>query len=318
VHLSKIIDGNLRNKMEVNYMEEKIPILGLANAGKSSLIFTLMREFKSLEGIKPTKGIERKKFPFLGKDFILWDFGGQDKYRSDYKKKAESYFSDLRELIFVVDLQDQNNFNNAINYFQEIIGYLKEYSPNATLNVLLNKVDPGMELNENVQKLVETFSQKMVDEAKPLPVRAFPTSIFNPISVIRSFSKPLFGNNTLYDNFSVLFMDLINKKSGIEFIIILTSELLEIGNYFLPEIDQEHLKAIAQEIIKTFDDKKMKISDISIQVENYAIHITQFEAGGKSFYFTFGYDATKVTEPSSLIAESFNVLEDVKKFMKYF
>ncbi len=118
-----------------------------------------MREFKSLEGIKPTKGIERKKFPFLGKDFILWDFGGQEKYRADYKKKAETYFSDIRELIYVVDVQDPSGFNNVITYYQEVLGYLKEYSPTGTINVLVNKVDPGMELNAEIRKLVRLLAK---------------------------------------------------------------------------------------------------------------------------------------------------------------
>jgi hypothetical protein len=175
-----------------------------------------------------------------------------------------------------------------------------------------------METNAEIRKLVETFSQKLTELAIPLPVRAYPTSIFNPLSVIRAFSKPLFGNSTLYDNFSVLFMDQINKNIGFEFILVFTQELLEIGNYFLPEIDQEKMKTIAQEIIKVFDEKKMKLTDVTLQAGEYTIRISQFEAGGKPFYFTYGYNTTKVSEPSALVAQAFNTLEDVRKFMKYF
>ncbi len=78
------------------------------------------------------------------------------------------------------------------------------------------------------------------------------------------------------------------------------------------------MRAIAQEVIKTFEDKKMKLADVSLKAENYSIRITQFEAGDKPFYFTYGFDYNKISEPSSLVAQAFNVLEDVKKFMKYF
>ncbi len=37
----------------------KIPILGLDNAGKTSLLHTLKREFNRVEMVKPTKNIER-------------------------------------------------------------------------------------------------------------------------------------------------------------------------------------------------------------------------------------------------------------------
>jgi len=298
--------------------EIKIPILGLQNAGKSSLIRTLIREFKSLDNIKPTKGIERIKFPFLGKDLLLWDFGGQEKYRNDYKKKAELYFSEVQECVYVVDIQDQNSFNDVITYFKDIGNELKTHSPNATINIVFNKLDPGMESENGFKQLITTFGEKLIDSAKPMSSRVYTTSIFNPLSVIRAFSKPLFGNSTLYDNFSLLFMDLVNKNIGIEFILIMTQELLEIGNYFVPELDQTKMKSIALEIIKTFEDKKMKVSDLAIEVENYMIRLIQFDAGGRHFYFTYGYNKQKVPDSSVVNVEANNVLEDVKKFMKYF
>lgn len=298
--------------------EVKIPILGLQNAGKSSLIRTLIREFKSLDNIKPTKGIERIKFSFIGKDLLLWDFGGQEKYRNDYRKKADLYFSEVQECMYIVDIQDQNTFNDVITYFNEIIAELKKHSPNATINIVFNKLDPGMESDDQYKKLITTFGEKLIDAAKPMPGRVYTTSIFNPLSVIRCFSKPLFGNTTLYDNFSLLFMDLVNKGIGIEFIMILTQELLEIGNFFLPDLDQKKMKSIAHEIIKTFEDKKMKVSDLAIEVEEEMIRVIQFDAGGKHFYFTYGFNKMKVPEPSIVNVEAHNVLEDVKKFMKYF
>ena len=51
-------------------MEEKIVILGVANGGKTSLLRTLKREFKSLADLKPTKGIERTSLNFFNKKII--------------------------------------------------------------------------------------------------------------------------------------------------------------------------------------------------------------------------------------------------------
>jgi hypothetical protein len=113
-------------------------------------------------------------------------------------------------------------------------------------------------------------------------------------------------------------MDLVNKGIGIEFIMILSQELLEIGNFFMPDLDQKKMKTIAQEIIKTFEDKKMKVSDLALEADEYMIRLIQFDAGGKHFYFTYGYNKTKVPEASVVNMEANNVLNDVKKFMKYF
>ena len=66
-------------------MEQKIILLGIANGGKTSLLLTLQREFKSLTKLKPTKGIERSHLDFFKKKIVVWDFGGQTKYRQNYK-----------------------------------------------------------------------------------------------------------------------------------------------------------------------------------------------------------------------------------------
>jgi GTPase SAR1 family protein len=296
----------------------KIPVLGIQNAGKTSLINTLQREFKSLTKIKPTKGIERTKISFLNKTIAVWDFGGQEKYREDYiKKKPEINFGDITDAFYVIDFQDQNSFNESISYFQEIARLMKENSPNATVNLLINKIDPEMEKNEEVAKLYQTLGSKFAEIANPLAVRVAQTTIFNPISVIRAFSKPLFGNTTLYDNFSMLFMEFVNS-TGADFVMIFSSDLLEIGNFFSNNVDQQKMREVAHEIFRAFDEKKLKLGEISLQAGSEAIRMTQFEAGGQQFFFTLGYDVSKISDPSPILTNSINLLSEVRKFMKYF
>ena len=99
----------------------KIPVLGVANAGKTSLIHTLKREFNALKELAPTKRIERSKLHVFNKDLIVWDFGGQIEYRKKYAKKADAYFSQCEEIFFVVDIQDQDSYAESISYFKDIL-----------------------------------------------------------------------------------------------------------------------------------------------------------------------------------------------------
>src|SRR6056297_1313753 len=108
----------------------KLPVLGIDNAGKTSLITTLQREFEELTKMKPTRKIERTKLQFFDKKLVVWDFGGQKKYRKKYKKKADSYFSDIGgEAFYVVDIQDEESFKESLSYFEDILDAIKEYSP---------------------------------------------------------------------------------------------------------------------------------------------------------------------------------------------
>jgi GTPase SAR1 family protein len=297
----------------------KLPILGLAFSGKTSLILTLRREFKTLKkDLKPTKGIERTKISFLDKQIICWDFGGQEKYRNTYKKKAENYFSGIEELFYVVDIQDQKVLPESFIFFKEVKEALMQYSPDATINFILNKFDPGYENIPERSQFADTLKTKLLDLSEPLHARTYLTSIFNPINVIRAFSKPIFQNTTLYDNFQLLFMEFINKGIGCEFIMIFTKNLMEIGNFFKESINQQQMRDISVEIFDAFDKKKLNLSQISLQIKEITLHMIKFEAGGDPFYFSFGFNSEEIPDAAPLIMEAFNLLEDVKKFMTYF
>jgi GTPase SAR1 family protein len=295
----------------------KVNIVGLANAGKTSMILTLLREFKSLEKIKPTKGINRTKFKFLNRELALWDMGGQSRYREEYLKRPELNFAEIEELIYVFDVQDKSIFDESVIYFRDVAAYVKQYSPSANISLCLHKYDPGLDRNPDFVKSLETVVKRFKEVSSGLPVRVNYTSIYNPMSVVLAFSKPLFGNSTLYDNFSYLFQDAINK-SGIDFAMVVTENFMEIGNAFAPYLDPEKTKGLSEEIFKTIEEKKMKAPDISAQLGNIAITMILFEAGGKPFYFTYGYSKEKYADASPIHADMQNLLQDVKKFMKYF
>lgn len=298
-------------------MEEKIVMLGIANGGKTSLLRTLQREFKSLASLKPTKGIERTHLNFFKKRIIAWDFGGQAKYRESYKKKAKNYFVGIEELFYVVDFQDQDTFMESIKYFQEIKSELEDFSPNTSINIIINKFDPGFEENDENIKFYDTINKKFSELSEPFSARVTKTSIFNPISVIQAFSKPIFGNTTLYDNFGFAFYQFVNN-TVCKFVVIFSRNLLEIGNYFDPSVNQQQMRDVAFEIFKVFEDKKLKLSDISLHTDTISVRMIQFEAGGEPYYFTYGYDFEFVKDPAPLDAEAFNVLQEVKTIMKYF
>lgn len=298
----------------------KLPVLGVANGGKSSLILTMKREFKTLskKDIKPTKGIERSKIQFLDSEIIAWDFGGQEKYRNSYKKKAETYFSQIEEMFFVVDFQDASAMAEAIQFYREVILAMQKYSPNATINLLINKFDPGYEDVPEHQKLYATIIDKFQELSKGMNFRATHTTIFNPISVITAFSKPIFQNTTMYDNFQLLFMEFLQTHPGSKFVMVLTKDLMEIGNYFDPNVDQQKMHDIAFEIFKSFEDKKLELSEMHVDSAAITFNITKFDAGSQTFYFTFGYDHTEITDSAPIVMDSLNLLEDIKKFLKYF
>ncbi|MGQ4874124.1 MAG: ADP-ribosylation factor-like protein [Promethearchaeota archaeon] len=70
--------------MTLDYLKQddshdKILFTGLDNAGKTSIILALQREFSKIAILSPTRGAQRRIFQFLGRDIAEWDLGGQIK-----------------------------------------------------------------------------------------------------------------------------------------------------------------------------------------------------------------------------------------------
>lgn len=293
----------------------KIPVVGLGNAGKTSLIKTLNNEFKQLSKLKPTKGIERSMIKFLDKEISVWDFGGQDKYREGYMKKADAYFSDISHFYYVVDIQDRNLFNDSILYFKDLLQSIKSVSPHCHFHILFNKADPGLDeslISESATLLEQRFS----DLASGFIIKFYKTSILNPLSVIMAFSRELFGNIILYDNFSKTFEEYCNDMK-LDFILVMTKDLKEIGHYIAPSIDATELRKIFNSIFDSFEKNKMKITDVNAESDKFYIRIIGFQAGKDPFYFVYGFSKDKKDQSDQLIKSGEQVLLDVRKLMKY-
>ncbi len=294
----------------------KIPVLGVDNAGKTSLITTLQREFKELSSLAPTKKIERTKRNFFDKKIMVWDGGGQEEDRAKDAKRAETFFSDIGgEAFYVIDLQDKEKFDASFSYFDEIVSAIKEYSPDTTINLLIHKVDPGMESKQEVLDQFKKLSEEFVVRVSPLKMRVCQTTIYNPISVIRAFSKPIFGNTTLYDNFSILFRDFVNETHS-DFALIFTDQLLEVGNYFSPHVDQNKMRAIAQEVFNAFDGKGFNMQQIKLKAGDGSVQILEFKPGDDKYFFTFGFNPENV-DANQINTKAVGLLSELKTLMKF-
>ncbi len=300
----------------------KIPIFGIQNAGKTSLIRTLQREFNAITKLKPTKGIERQTLNLLEKKILIWDLGGQEKYRDSYlEKKAEVVFSDIDQALYVIDIQDQESFEKSINYFTEVRNKISDYSPDTKISILIHKFDPGMEQDADNMKMLDVLKQKFIEIAAPLKINLYHTTIFNPISIIHAFSRPILGNSTLYDNLGILFDDFCNKNQStqiLDFIIIFSDELIEVASYFKPNIEQIKLRDVAHSLFQKFTKKTMALKEITFQTDYTIVEMRQFNSNNKRFYFTYGYDTQNSSNIDTIRGDITGLLDAVEKLMIYF
>jgi len=122
----------------------KILFTGLDDAGKTSIILALQREFSKIAILSPTRGAQKRIFDFLGKEISEWDLGGQLSYRIAYLKNPGKYFEGTEIAIYVIDIQNKPRIPEAISYFKDVLEQFKELEIKPPIYVFLHKYDPAL------------------------------------------------------------------------------------------------------------------------------------------------------------------------------
>ena len=120
-------------KVKEKEKEVRILILGLDNAGKTTILRRLTAE--SIDTIEPTLGFNIKTLEHKGYKLNVWDVGGQKTIRAYWR----NYFEKTDGLIWVVDSADRARLQICR---EELNGLLaQEKLAGASLLIFANKQD---------------------------------------------------------------------------------------------------------------------------------------------------------------------------------
>jgi ADP-ribosylation factor-like protein 6 len=115
--------------------EKNILIIGLDNAGKSTLINKLKSKKNNKETV-PTIGFNKETFSKKNFNFNVFDMSGQQKYRPLW----ESYYHLSDAVIFVIDSSDRVRLS-IVKYEIEQMLQNADLGPKAPLLFFSNKMD---------------------------------------------------------------------------------------------------------------------------------------------------------------------------------
>mmetsp|Transcript_43320 Transcript_43320/g.97794 ORF Transcript_43320/g.97794 Transcript_43320/m.97794 type:complete len:212 (-) Transcript_43320:132-767(-) len=113
--------------------ECKIVIVGLNNAGKTTILYKL--HLGQVVLTQPTIGSNVEEVKHDNLTFMVWDLGGQETLRASWA----TYFEETDAIVFVVDSNDQENMVLAKMELFNVV--LHEDLKYACLLVLANKQD---------------------------------------------------------------------------------------------------------------------------------------------------------------------------------
>ncbi|MHA2431093.1 MAG: ADP-ribosylation factor-like protein [Promethearchaeota archaeon] len=133
-----------KNKLNSNTVK-KIIFIGLDNGGKTSIVLSLKGlNLMSLKSSNPTRGIETSNLNINDEKFNIWDFGGQEQYRNIHLENFKNNFQETDKIIYVIDIQDQQRYNLALEYLMKIMKKLGNQIDKIKFSLFLHKFDPNL------------------------------------------------------------------------------------------------------------------------------------------------------------------------------
>ncbi|KAJ3078915.1 hypothetical protein HK102_004137, partial [Quaeritorhiza haematococci] len=115
-------------------------ILGLDNAGKTTLLERIKSQYLGIQGlppekIAPTVGLNIGKIDISRTRINFWDLGGQRELHSIWEK----YYTECHAIVFVVDSTDQERIEEVKKTFENVI--TNDHVEGVPVLMLANKQD---------------------------------------------------------------------------------------------------------------------------------------------------------------------------------
>ncbi|XP_064382426.1 uncharacterized protein LOC135331263 [Halichondria panicea] len=136
----------------------RILLLGLDNAGKTTILKVIAKETQDKDQVEPTRGFNIKSVNSSGFRLDVWDIGGQRALRPYWK----NYFEETDILIYVVDSADPGRLEESRVQLDELL--VEDKLTGVPLLVFANKQDLGMALKaddiSNDMKLTELTDRR--------------------------------------------------------------------------------------------------------------------------------------------------------------
>ncbi|OLS23359.1 MAG: hypothetical protein HeimC3_25230 [Candidatus Heimdallarchaeota archaeon LC_3] len=225
----------------VNKSKNKYLIMGAAAAGKSSIIAQFFESWKQeqLLNIKPTvlNAIRQFNDNYTKESFLIRDLAGQAVYRKKHLEDPKN-FENVNCLIYVIDIEETNNFSIVQTYFLDILNKLKTQKQNPLVSIFLHKFDPSIrekisnQLLFWIEWLEEIFSK---EEYRSLHLN------FHLSSILDSTAKEALARTLLF----TLPHWFLGQTIQNELIIKSTNSLYPVFGQFhkvLTEIEQDQIK----------------------------------------------------------------------------
>ncbi len=255
-----------------NYIElQKILFTGLEDGGKTSILLLLDKKFSLLPTVKPTIKAKRTFYinSLLGIKITRWDLGGQKIYRKIYINEKSKYFTETQTIFYVIDIQSQSKFEEALIYLKDVVNVvLENHIKNFQFLILLHKFDPDIKYRGDIienQRFLESQITKIVGNLK---FSIHKTSIYDVATLLKAFSDGVFYATHKSKMFQALLKDYMGRTFN-------SATLLLDQNCFIiaSRSTNDEYQRICEEIAPRLTQALEKLEELSINTVDLVTNI---------------------------------------------
>ncbi|KZP01163.1 hypothetical protein CALVIDRAFT_125560 [Calocera viscosa TUFC12733] len=165
--------------------------MGKSGSGKTSMRSVIFSNHlaDTTKKLGATIEVEQSQHRFLSDLMLnLWDCGGQEAFMENYLRHDQNQiFANVQLLIYVFDISAKEyDKEKDFAYYTDCLNAIKEYSPDASIFVLIHKMD--LVGSDRRKEVFLRKKQELLDHSEDVPIRVFGTSIWNE-SLYRAWSR---------------------------------------------------------------------------------------------------------------------------------
>ncbi|MFW9894278.1 MAG: ADP-ribosylation factor-like protein [Candidatus Thorarchaeota archaeon] len=298
----------------------KVIISGLDNAGKTSILTALDKKYdfqKDIVQLKPTIRVEYHKMNFLRNNTIFWDMGGQDSYREIYINYQDVYFDATDLLIYVIDIQDTERFENSLEYLDAILTFFTESDMDVPLIITFHKYDPDLRGNTEIMQHIDELRKKILEKYSSFKILFQQTSIYDIISIVQLVSYGLSVFDDKFFELSELLEKYLNQFKS-QALIVFDRNGIIISEYYSdiePQVYVELLESIKEHLflLKRMEEETFELDhDISITDHALFSYLHRLKVGEEPFFISI---ATRQNQKEEFLEKFPDFLDQLSKIL---
>jgi small GTP-binding protein len=309
--------------MSVN--KKKLAIIGLDNAGKTSILTLMKKKFdvtNEIRGLKPTLKVDRSSLTFLSQEISSWDFGGQKSYREEYLAHKDRYLEGVDLIFFVIDSQDALRFDEALEYFKGIVEYYSQIKVKIPICVIFHKMDLKISEDPALIANIEALKTRFQPYIEDYKIQFFTTTIQQLQTVVHAFSVGISKLFTQTEAITQFLLDLVNKLKNVMALLLFEQSGISLGEYYL-----EHITlTMKQKILTLYEIAQKRIMQRNINTYEFSDRldaftkvsglIQSFEIEGQRFFILLvveEHDEEEVINEFNFFEQSYTGIHEVLK-----